>query len=362
MSSAVNGEKARAPRVVHLVPRDGLGGVEAAVRSLKPEEHADLAVFYMSGPSIMSASRLFNPLAPKHGLWSPMTYWVAVRALLRTKPEVLISSLWRATMIGLIVKPLLPHTKLVVVIHAAKISHWPDWLMTSMACRFADEIWCDSEASREAIERDFKRPARSVSFRVAAEVHGQQPCRRPLDFVYWGRHAHHKQVPRAVRIFNDILAKHPEARLFVYGSDGPSTPDIKQAIAESHDPTAIQLMGAKPPGEYPNPIPSCTFFIMTSKSEGMAIAVVEAMQLGLIPIVTPVGEIANYCRANRNAVIVENEEVAVAEIIAIAFDDRKRARMSAAAVESWADVPEYSSDFKAAYNRVLDVDFVDQDV
>src|SRR5690606_10061657 len=312
-------------RVVHLVPRDGLGGVEAAVRSLRPEEHEDLTVFYMAGPSMKTPGRLFQPLSPTRTLNSPLVYWTALRGVLRARPEVLVCFLWRATLVGVLAKLLHPRLKLVVMIHATTIAHALDWLMTAMGCRVAAEVWCDSEASSVIAQRRFNREARVVSFRVGAAVQGGQTRpRRSLDFVYWGRHVHSKDVPRAVRLFNRVLVEHPEARFFVYGREGPATGDIRRAMKEAAKPHAIRLMGAKPPGEYPDPIPSCTFFLMTSRKEGMAIAVVEAMQLGLIPVVTPVGEIANYCKAGTNAILVDDDDQAVVEVIRVGASDKDR--------------------------------------
>lgn len=38
-------------------------------------------------------------------------------------------------------------------------------------------------------------------------------------------------------------------------------------------------------------------------------AVVEAMQLGLVPIVTPAGEIPSYCQHRLNAIVVDPERL-----------------------------------------------------
>ena len=47
----------------------------------------------------------------------------------------------------------------------------------------------------------------------------------------------------------------------------------------------------------------CSFFLQLSFYEGFAMSVIEAMQLGLVPVVTNVGEISNYCIDNFNGVI-----------------------------------------------------------
>src|SRR5690606_29152265 len=107
------------------------------------------------------------------------------------------------------------------------------------------------------------------------------------------------------------------------------------AIAECSDPATIKLMGNKPAGKFPEPIPSCSFFLMTSSAEGMAVSVVEAMQLGLIPIVTPVGEIPRYCAGGENAILVHDDGEAVAEIISLLERPDKLASMRESARGFW---------------------------
>ena len=47
------------------------------------------------------------------------------------------------------------------------------------------------------------------------------------------------------------------------------------------------------------------FYIQTSEAEGMAMSVVEAMQHGLVCILTNVGEIRNYAKPGENAIIID---------------------------------------------------------
>ena len=39
---------------------------------------------------------------------------------------------------------------------------------------------------------------------------------------------------------------------------------------------------------------NASFYLQTSKFEGFAMSVVESMMMGLVPVVTPVGEIGRY--------------------------------------------------------------------
>jgi glycosyltransferase involved in cell wall biosynthesis len=82
--------------------------------------------------------------------------------------------------------------------------------------------------------------------------------------------------------------------------------------------------------------------------EGMAMSVVEAMQLGLVPIVTPVGEPARYCRNMENAVIFSDFDQAVDEVCRLIDEPELYAKVSRAAVATWTDAPIYADDFVAA--------------
>jgi hypothetical protein len=80
----------------------------------------------------------------------------------------------------------------------------------------------------------------------------------------------------------------------------------------------------------------------------MAMASVEAMQLGLVPVVTPVGEVARYCRDRENAVIFREEGQAVRDVDALLRDPVRFAALSAAAIAEWRNAPMYDEDFMAA--------------
>jgi glycosyltransferase involved in cell wall biosynthesis len=74
------------------------------------------------------------------------------------------------------------------------------------------------------------------------------------------------------------------------------------------------------------------------------------MQLGLVPVVTPVGEVQRYCRDGENAVLVDvnNLDVAADRIVALLGDEKAYARMSKAAHDEWQDCTPYAEDICAA--------------
>jgi len=73
----------------------------------------------------------------------------------------------------------------------------------------------------------------------------------------------------------------------------------------------------------------------------MAMSVVEAMQLGLVPVVTPVGEIASYCTDNQNSIIVKHDEDAVRRIRDLIAHPGAYERLARNAQTCWQARPLY---------------------
>ncbi|MEM7353722.1 MAG: glycosyltransferase, partial [Acidobacteriota bacterium] len=90
------------------------------------------------------------------------------------------------------------------------------------------------------------------------------------------------------------------------------------------------------------------FFLQLSSQEGMAMSVVEAMQLGLVVIVTPVGEIASYCNDMDNGVIYDGARTTLPKVEALLREPGAYRRLSQAAVQTWSHQTLYADDFVEA--------------
>jgi glycosyltransferase involved in cell wall biosynthesis len=97
-----------------------------------------------------------------------------------------------------------------------------------------------------------------------------------------------------------------------------------------------------------------SFYLQTSKYEGMAMSVVESMQLGLVPIVTPVGEIGSYCKHDNNAVIIESDQKAIEDVVKLLNADDSYQRLRFNAIETWKDHPLYRESVLKACEALID--------
>ena len=85
----------------------------------------------------------------------------------------------------------------------------------------------------------------------------------------------------------------------------------------------------------------------------MAMSVVEAMQLGLVPVVTPVGEIRNYCRQGENAILIQSDEAAVDDVMKVLRDVEGYVTMQNEAAATWLGKPLYADSMLAACRTAL---------
>jgi glycosyltransferase involved in cell wall biosynthesis len=334
-------------KVIHLIPYDGIGGVETAARSMIgfEDDQIDFQVDYIYRPAASDNQRLatFNPLQLLRA-----TYRIFSR-----NPDLLIVSLWRSCMVGIFVKLLRPRLKLVLFLHFPNHVHWLDRFLTRLAARFASQIWADSKETLARRLPDYPaEKGRVISF-VTHHVPALED--KPVNpvFIFWGRIHPQKGLDRALGIFAAVRAACPTARFMVVGPDGGDLVRIQKLANDMGLSDAVSFLGGMDFNGIVRQARSASFYLQTSLLEGMAMSVVEAMQLGLVPVVTPVGEIGNYCRHGENALIVQSEVTVVNEILAVLSDNARYMELRKNAVATWDKKPLYAESVLQACTAIL---------
>ena len=341
-----------------MIPKDGLGGVEQAARSLNPDSHLDIETVFVCGETL-SDKKHIKVVSEDIGLNSLAFYFRAFKYLVNTKPDLLICSLWRVSFVGVFyyLYTMLFYrekVRLVVFIHSNKFAHYFDKFITKIAVSLAGEVWCDSEASRNAILSISSNSGKFkvISFFVKNE--GQKITSvhdRKNNFVFWGRIAKAKRLDRAIRLFNEVLKESGESLFYIYGPDSGELGNVQKLVNELNLTDKVIFMGSKKPNHYPEELRNAKFFINTSTHEGMAIAVVEAMQLGLIPVVTPVGEVGNYCIDGFNSIYYN--ESSKNKIIETLNNSELCDSLSSNAIKYWLDHSDYTESFNQNCLRLV---------
>lgn len=341
-------------RVVHLIPYDGIGGVEAAARTMTHVEAADLT-FEVRWLFPDVASR-----AQRGATFNPLHFIGAALRIAREAPDLLVVSLWRCAIVGLLVRLLNPRVGLVYFNHNSDDAHRLDRLFTRLVVRVCDAVWTDSAASLAArFPVAPRQPVTVISYL------GQHLAPLPAAaadgpvapvFGFWGRLSAQKNVARALDIFSRVHASRSDARFLVIGPDGGEADMLAAKARDAGLSDAVVFAGPMDFAAVQAALAAAgaRFCLQTSRYEGMAMSVTEAMQLGLVPVVTPVGEIARYCRDGENAVLVgESDETTAARLLALLDDRAAYDALRDRALEAWRDKPLYRDSVLAAARAAL---------
>lgn len=348
----------QARSVVHLIPYDGVGGVEEAARSLSGTQIPgfDFRVQYLF-PNLRSRAgrvRTFN-----------MFQLLRVAAsLTRAGPDVLILSLWRSVAVGLLVKLFRPRTRLVLFLHNVRDAHFADQTLTRLGARFSSAIWADSAATlAERLPGPTSVPTKVLSFVLRKPTPLHEPCDDETPgsvFAFWGRFSTQKNIPRALRVFSEIKKRVPQAQLLLIGATPDEIEVWRERIRAAGLGESVRVHETMSFDEITKAVSGASFYLQTSHYEGMAMSVVEAMQLGLVPVVTPVGQIARYCRDGDNALLLpidehdrEGEKYVMAQLVEHLSDGGSGwRRLRAAAMSDWANAITYRESFTEALDQL----------
>ena len=337
-------------KIIHLVPRNGIGGVETAVRSMEKVKHdrINFTIDYIT-EVVANGGTLQKWVA----FISPLPLVMAARRVISNDADVLIVSLWRSAIVGLLVKCMNPKIKLVVFIHTTTDVHWVDFIFTRLAMNFAVAVWADSNASlqKRFPNLDSER-SKIISF-ITSRIEALPAPKASPSFVFWGRLNTNKGLDKSLRIFAEVVKQYPDARFSIIGPDDgvlKATQQLSESMCLTNN---VFFLGAATLAKLKTHALEVTFYLQTSLYEGMAMSVVEAMQMGLVPIVTPVGEISSYCCHNFNALIVKSEKQILENVMDLLENEERYQIIRHNAIATWKDAPLYAETILQACEELI---------
>ncbi len=320
-------------KIIHLIPYDGIGGVETAARSMIEFEQSQIDfqikyIFHQS-PAIL------------YGI-NPVPFLKTARQIITRQHDILIISLWRSCIVAILAKLFCPKTRFVLFLHSPEDVHLVDRFLTRLTSKYVDQIWADSEAT---MLRRLSRMSSTTGKIISFVTHRIAACERkdpkPV-FIYWGRIHSQKKLERAFAIFASVHAVRPDSHYIVIGPDGGDLARIQKVIHDIGIADAVCFTGQKEFHEIKKLAQTASFYLQTSVLEGMAMSVVEAMQLGLVPVVTPVGEISSYCQHKKNSLLITSNVDTVKDILELLNAPQKHEQIRSEAIKTWVDKPLYA--------------------
>ncbi|HEY5106454.1 MAG TPA: glycosyltransferase family 4 protein [Caulobacteraceae bacterium] len=318
--------------------------------AMRDNLNCDFKMVFVAGESLMTDKTRVLPAryASRH---DPRAYFDALRRLRQFAPDLVICSLWRTLPLGMLVKWLNPRVKVVCFLHVARPAHVVDRLLYLLAMRASDAIWFDCLATFQGRAHGASKPGRIISFVTARfrpfSAEAKPPCPR---FVSWGRLNRQKGIDRALRLIAELVAQGVDASFDAWGPDDGEKTSLVALAAKLRISDRVHFRGAIERQQLPEVAGSAAFFLQLSRFEGMAMTVVEAMQLGCVPVVTAVGEIATYCKPGVNAIVVEVNDLPAAarELRHVLDDPAIYAALRSRALSEWSCAQLYADDIAAA--------------
>ena len=243
---------------------------------------------------------------------------------------------------------------MVIFLHLPHDVHLVDKVANRVAIFLSDAIWADSDVTlQRRVPSCLQGKGRVVSFLLNRRSLPEQRDPTP-EFIFWGRLNAQKGLDRAIYLFAALVQHRADARFTIIGPDGGMEDQLRAQVAELGLCDHVVFKGPMRHEDIANAASGASFYLQTSLDEGMAMSVVEAMQCGLVPVVTTVGEIARYCRDKESAIFVHTDEAAIKAVLVLLSDPDRYRRMSHAAANYWQAKPLYRDDFLDAASALIE--------
>jgi glycosyltransferase involved in cell wall biosynthesis len=128
---------------------------------------------------------------------------------------------------------------------------------------------------------------------------------RPLTFITVGRLDAIKNHAMMFRAFAQLARRWPECRLVVAG-DGPQRQALESLIDELHLRPQVSMLGFRT--DVADLLREADIFLMSSRYEGISIALLEAMRAGLPAVATRVGGMPEMVIDGQTGLLVPSED------------------------------------------------------
>ena len=183
---------------------------------------------------------------------------------------------------------------------------------------------------------------RNMNGRVAiitGSVRPGSPVRqdgRDIDVIYAGRLARVKQLEQFLEVIAAVRRRRPDVRAAIVG-DGPELHDLRRRAGELGLADCVDFVGKRTDVE--EFLGRAKVFLLTSRSEGQPIAVIEAMAAAAVPVAYEVGELGDLVTDGACGYLerLNDTEAITRRVLSLLANEQLRLRLSQAAAEvAWS--------------------------
>jgi glycosyltransferase involved in cell wall biosynthesis len=129
---------------------------------------------------------------------------------------------------------------------------------------------------------------------------------RPIDIVFVGRLTEYKRPDRFIAALAEVVKALP-ATLAVMIGDGPDAEALKAQARQLGIAPNLQFLGKR--SDVDELLAQSRVFMLTSRWEGLSIAMIEAMAAGAVPVVANVGDLADLVKNGDSGFVVAQDDI-----------------------------------------------------
>jgi glycosyltransferase involved in cell wall biosynthesis len=129
---------------------------------------------------------------------------------------------------------------------------------------------------------------------------------RATDLVFVGRLTERKRPFHFINVVEHLVRDYPGLKAVMIG-DGPLTQDLSAAIDRAGLGANIELAGLQK--NVLDWVGRSKVFVLTSRWEGVSIAMLEAMAVGTVPVVNDVGDLRDVVVEGENGYLVTDDRI-----------------------------------------------------
>ena len=209
-------------------------------------------------------------------------------------------------------------------------SPWIEKLAFALTRQF--ELLIVRGGRAEQYIRDFGGQSRIETITGSVEMPPECPpvSARTIDVIFVGRLTDRKRADRFINVIRKVAQDHPDLRAAIVG-DGPDTEGLQQQVAELGLKEQIEFLGLR--SDVLDLQLKSRIFALTSRWEGVSIAMLEAMSCGTVPVVSDVGDLRDVVESGSNGFVFDEDDIDsfATTISGLLSDEARMGKFSAAA-------------------------------
>lgn len=186
-------------------------------------------------------------------------------------------------------------------------SPWVERLAHRVAREFDSVVVRGSSAEAYLRRIGYRGSLAAITGSVEPAGAWREFSRRGIDLAFVGRLAEDKRPDRFIAVVAALAAALPQLRAVMVG-DGPEAETLKRLAREAGIEGRLELLGQR--ADVDAVLADTRVFVLTSRSEGVSIAMLEAMAAGAVPVVADVGDLADFVENDVNGYLVAQDDIA----------------------------------------------------